>query len=73
MAGECPGALLPDALGDHSYFAYLEADDIEGLYSGLVSSGANIIKPLRVEPWGMSEFAVRTIDGHRIMFGSPVA
>ena len=61
MAGECRDALSPDALGDHSYFAYLEVD------------GVGVVKPLRVESWGMAEFGIRTIDGHRIMFGSPAA
>ena len=28
------------------------------------------IKSLRDEPWNMREFGIRTIDGHRIMFGS---
>jgi uncharacterized glyoxalase superfamily protein PhnB len=71
MAGECPDALSPEALGDHSYFAYLEVDDAGVLYTKLRGSGADIVKPLRVEPWGMAEFGIRTIDGHRIMFGSP--
>jgi hypothetical protein len=73
MAGECPDALSPGALGDHSYFAYLEVDDIDVLYTALVAGGADVVKPLRVESWGMAEFGVRTIDGHRIMFGSPAA
>jgi len=73
MAGECPDALSPDAIGDHSYFAYLEVDDAEKLYTSLVSSGADVVKPLRAEPWGMHEFGLRTIDGHRIMFGSRAA
>lgn len=73
MAGECPDALAPDALGDHSYFAYLEVDDVEVLYSGLLAKGADIVKPLRVEPWRMVEFGIRTIDGHRIMFAGPAA
>jgi uncharacterized glyoxalase superfamily protein PhnB len=71
MAGECPGALSPDALGDHSYFAYLEVDDVEKLHASLVAGGADVVKPLRLESWGMHEFGIRTIDGHRIMFGSP--
>lgn len=72
MAGECPDALSPRELGDHSYFAYLEVEDIDRLYAGWVAKGAQITKPLRVEPWGMKEFGIRTIDGHRIMFGCPV-
>lgn len=71
MAGECPDALSPDALGDHSYFAYLEVDDIEKLYTSLVTNGADVVKALRLESWGLSEFGIRTVDGHRIMFGSP--
>lgn len=73
MAGECPDALSPGALGDHSYFAYLEVDDVDALYTGLVAGGADVVKTLRVESWGMAEFGIRTIDGHRIMFGSPAA
>lgn len=73
MAGECPNALSADSLGDHSYFAYLVVDDIQGLNKTLVTNGAELVKLLRVEPWGMSEFGIRTIDGHRIMFGSSAA
>jgi uncharacterized glyoxalase superfamily protein PhnB len=73
MAGECRDALSPSALGDHSYFAYLDVDDAEQLYETLTSRGADFIKTIRVEPWGMREFGIRTIDGHRIMFGSPAS
>lgn len=73
MAGECRDALPASELGDHSYFAYLEVDNIETLYESLTAKGAVFVKPLRAEPWGMREFGIRTIDGHRIMFGSPVA
>ena len=72
MAGECRDALSPEKLGDHSYFAYVELDDIEGFHAELGSRNAEIIKALRDEPWGMREFAIRTIDGHRIMFASRI-
>jgi catechol 2,3-dioxygenase-like lactoylglutathione lyase family enzyme len=75
MAGECPDALPPADLGDHSYFAYLEFDTVpalDGYFNSVVSRGAPIIKEIRNEPWGMREFAIRTIDGHRIMFGCEV-
>lgn len=71
MAGECPDALAPAELGDHSYFAYLEVDDIDRLHAAVMAKGATVTKPLRHEPWGMTEFGIRTIDGHRIMFGCP--
>jgi catechol 2,3-dioxygenase-like lactoylglutathione lyase family enzyme len=35
MAGECPGALPPEDLGDHSYFAYVEVEGISELYDPL--------------------------------------
>lgn len=69
MAGECPDAIPPRDLGDHSYFAYFEIGGIDGYYERVRSAGARLRKPLRSEPWGMKEFAVCTIDGHRIMFG----
>lgn len=69
MAGECPGAMAPDELGDHSYYAYLVVDDLETHYERAKANGAEILKHPRVEPWGMKEFAIRTVDGHRIMIG----
>lgn len=73
MAGECADALSPNDLGDHSYFAYVEVDDIDGLHAEFVGRGATVISELRDEPWGMREFGVRTVDGHRMRFGSPVS
>lgn len=69
MAGKSPDALPPQELGDHSYFAYLEVDAIDQFYEAAVARGARVIKELRDEPWGMREFGLRTVDGHRIMFG----
>lgn len=72
MAGECKDALPATQTGDHSYFAYLEVDNIDRLHADVVAKGATTIKDLRDEPWGMREFGVQTVDGHRIMFGCPV-
>lgn len=69
MAGECPDALPPRELGDHSYFAYFVVEGVDELHRDVVAKGAELVKPLRDEPWGMREFGLRTIDGHRIMFG----
>ncbi|MEM9154999.1 MAG: VOC family protein [Cyanobacteria bacterium P01_F01_bin.33] len=69
MAGECPDATSAGELGDHSYFAYMLVNDIDSYYEFVRANGGQIIKELRDEPWGMREFAVRTLDGHRIMFG----
>jgi uncharacterized glyoxalase superfamily protein PhnB len=73
MAGECPDALSPVLLGDHSYFAYVQVDAIDALYAQWQARGVEFIKPLRDEPWGMRELGIRTVDGHRMMFGQPAA
>jgi len=73
MAGECLDGLPPADLGDHSYFAYILVNDIDAYCAEVSAAGASVIKPLRTEPWGMREFAVRTADGHRIMFAGRTA
>jgi len=50
MAGECPDAMSASDLGDHSYFAHVEVDDIDGLYAAVMAQQATIIKSLRHEP-----------------------
>lgn len=73
MAGHCPDAVPPKELGDHAYFAYINVDGIDDYYAQVKANNGRILKPLRDEPWGMREFALQTIDGHRIMFGAESA
>jgi uncharacterized glyoxalase superfamily protein PhnB len=73
MAGECPDAIPPSKLGDHSYFAYLQVEDVDSLHESVRAAGAQICKAIRNEPWRMREFGVTTADGHRIMFGTPIS
>src|SRR5262245_31785342 len=70
MAGECRDAIPPRELGDHSYFAYLVVENVDGYHDRAVERGAEIVKPLRNEPWEMREFGLRTADGHRVMIAS---
>ena len=72
MAGECTEAIPPAELGDHSYFGYLVVDGVDNYYNRARSKNVEIVKPLRDEPWGMREFGLRTVDGHRIMIGSHI-
>ena len=72
LAGECPDALPPAQLGDHSYFAYVLVEDPDSFFAEVTARGAQLIKALRDEPWGMREFGIRTADGHRMMFGKPI-
>jgi uncharacterized glyoxalase superfamily protein PhnB len=69
MLGECPDSVPARELGDHSYFAYVTVLDGAALFQELRAKSAEFIKTLTDEPWGMREFGLRTVDGHRIMFG----
>jgi catechol 2,3-dioxygenase-like lactoylglutathione lyase family enzyme len=73
MAGECRDAIPARQLGDHSYFAYVEVEHIDAFHDSLASLGVETIKKLRTEPWGMREFGIVTVDGHRMMFGQRIA
>lgn len=68
--GECTDAVPTDQLGDHSYVAYVNVDDVDGLYHEFISRGATIQDPPQTKLWGMREFALKTPDGHRMTFGS---
>ena len=69
MAGECPDAIPPEKLGDHSYFAYLVVENANEYFDKIRSKDVEILKVIKDEPWAMREFSIKTIDGHRIMIG----
>jgi hypothetical protein len=70
--GSCPGAIAPSDLGDHSYFAYFVVDDVDGYYEEISEKGANSFGPPQDMEWGMREFGLATVDGHRIMIGQRI-
>jgi catechol 2,3-dioxygenase-like lactoylglutathione lyase family enzyme len=72
MLGECPDATPPRDLGDHSWYGYWQVDDVDSYYARLKANGCEFIKDLRNESWGMREFGIRTIDGHRLMIGQQI-
>lgn len=69
MLGECPDAIPPADLGDHQYFAYIYVDDLNAYHNEIKGRGVDILAGPEDKPWGMREMAVRTPDGHRVMFG----
>lgn len=69
MLGECRDAIPPGELGDHSYYGYVTVSDADALYREYQRSGVEFTQRLADKPWGMREFGIRTIDGHRLMFG----
>lgn len=69
MLGECKDAIPPAQLGDHSWYGYVTISDATALCIEYRAKGAEFTQELADKPWGMREFGIRTIDGHRIMFG----
>ena len=67
--GECTDAVPASELGDHSCVAYVNVDDVDGLYGEFVSRRVLIRIPPETKPWGMREFALQTPDGHRMTLG----
>lgn len=72
MLGECPDAQPVDQLGDHNYFGNILVEDIDAFYRELIERNTPIHSDLSEKPWGVKEFAVKTVDGHRIMFVEPI-
>jgi catechol 2,3-dioxygenase-like lactoylglutathione lyase family enzyme len=72
MLGECSDAQPAGELGDHSYFAYWNVGDVDGLYREFVSKGALVTSAPTDKPWGLREFGLRTPDGHRIVCGQSI-
>ncbi|MCB9925605.1 MAG: VOC family protein [Planctomycetaceae bacterium] len=72
MLGTCPNAIPPSQLGDHSYFAYLVVDDVDGYYSEIKAKDATTFSKPTNQPWGMREFGLATPDRHRIMIGQKI-
>jgi predicted enzyme related to lactoylglutathione lyase len=72
MLGHCPDALSPAATGDHSYFGYLEVDDVQAFHDEIAQRGAIVLQPPVDRPYGMRECTVATPDGHRFVVGQSI-
>ncbi|MCY3882408.1 MAG: VOC family protein [Chloroflexi bacterium] len=48
--------------------AYLEADDVEGLYREYRERGVDFFRELETKPWGLTGFIVRDPDGNLLNF-----
>jgi catechol 2,3-dioxygenase-like lactoylglutathione lyase family enzyme len=69
MLGECPDDMPAGDIGSHNYFAYLCVDDAEAYSRQLQAKQAEFLSTIEDKPWGMREFGIRTVDGHRILIG----
>ena|ERR1051325_4452368 len=72
MLGRCPDAPSPRDIDDHSYFPYLDVDDVDALHTELVAKGAIVLHSPQDRPWGRREMAIATPDGPRMMFGQSI-
>ena len=72
MLGTCAGETPAGETGNHSYFAYWHADDVDALHQEWLEKGALIDARPVSKPWGMREFGLRTPDGHRIVVGQEI-
>ncbi len=72
MLGECPDSPAASELGNHSYFAYWEVSDVEAYFEEFSTKGAQLRTKIIEQPWGMKEFALETVDGHRLMVGQQI-
>lgn len=73
MLGECTDALWARETGDHSWFAHALIENADEVYRELQERGAEIVSPIKTQPWGIRDFCVRTPDGHRIVFGQEIS
>ena len=72
MLGKCPDVTPAAQIGPHSWFAYLDAEDVDKLHSEFLASEAIILQPPKDTSYRMREIVVGTPDGHRIVFGQDV-
>ena len=47
---------------------WIFAEGIDATHEEFRSSGANIVEPLETKPWGLRQFTVEDLDGHRFYF-----
>jgi uncharacterized glyoxalase superfamily protein PhnB len=47
---------------------YMEALDLEELYSRLGEAGVKIVDPLADRPWGQAEFTIEDLQGNWLTF-----
>ena len=72
MLGECKDDRSAFETRNHSYFAYIDVKNIDDLYTEYLSKDVEVLSIVADKAWGQREFAIRTIDGHRIMFGQEI-
>jgi len=73
MLGECRDEVAAGDTGNHSWFMHVLVSEVDQLHDELVQKGAEVVVPIGDRSHGHREFVIRTPDGHRLMFGEPLA
>jgi uncharacterized glyoxalase superfamily protein PhnB len=73
MLGECRDEKPASDLGNHSWFAYWNIDNVDEFYREIVNKGALVTAQPANKPWGLREFTMTTPDGHRITCGETIS
>src|SRR5215472_9926148 len=70
-----PGYVAPDDPGRrtrHAWNVYIVTDNVDALYEEYSTlAGVNIPRPLCRQEYGMMEFDVMDLNGHRLVFAQP--
>ena len=72
MLGHCADDVSAEDTNNHSYFAYVNCEDIDELYDKYKDRQVEFTQIVADKPWGLREFGIRTPEGHRIMFGEEI-
>src|SRR5262245_10633846 len=71
-----PGYAAPDDPGRrerHAWNVYIVTDNVNALYEEYSSApGVKISRPLGAQDYGMMEFDVIDLNGHRLVFAQPM-
>lgn len=73
MLGECADEVPANETGNHAWFLHVMVEELDELHRELREKGARVVIPPGDRPHGHREFVVETPDGHRILFGEPIA
>lgn len=71
-----PGYVAPEDLGRrerHAWNVYIVTNDVKALYAEYSAlTGVKIPRQLRPQEYGMMEFDVMDLNGHRLVFAQPI-
>lgn len=73
MLGECVDEVAASETGNHSWFLHVMVEGIDRFHREVVSRGGRVVVALGDRSHGHREFVIATPDGHRILFGEPLA